>query len=803
MNIKDKLGKEILYFDGGMGTLLQQRGLTTSEIPEMWNITHSDVIEDIHFQYMKSGSNFITANTFGANRFKFFGQDGITVDTIVGAAMDNAKNAREKFGGNCWIALDIGPCGKLLKPFGTLDFEEAVDVFAETVRAGVKYGADLIIIETMNDLYETKAAVLAAKENSDLPVFVTNAYDLSGKLMTGASPEAVCATLEGLRVDAIGMNCSYGPRDMLPIVQRLVKCSSLPIIVSPNAGLPTSVNGKTVYNVGSGEFAEIMKEIAETGAHVLGGCCGTTPEYISAVKKITADFRPVPVSKKDITCVSSYTNAVYFGEKPILIGERINPTGKKLFKEALRNGDTDYILNVGIKQEDAGADILDVNVGLPEIDEAEVLESTVTNLQSVTALPLQIDTTDSDALGRAMRLYNGKPMVNSVNGTKESMDAVFPLVKKYGGLVVALTLDEKGIPKSAQERVKIAERIISEAEKYSIGKNDIIVDPLAMTISADNKSALCTLEAVERLTSLGINTSLGVSNISFGLPNREYINSSFFAMALTKGLSAAIMNPHSLEMMKVYKSFVALSGMDENCMDYIEFSQNVTTVSSIKESANSAKDSSDDKNLKFAIVKGLKEKSYELAKECLKTVKPLDLINDQIVPALDIVGKGFEDKTVFLPQLLISAESAKAAFDAVKEKIAQSGGSGSDKCCFVIATVQGDIHDIGKNIVKVLLENYGFNVIDLGRDVAPETVLEAVEKHNAPIVGLSALMTTTVPAMEETVRLIKKHFPNVKTVVGGAVLTEEYASMIGADKYAADAMETVRYAEKINAEISK
>lgn len=803
MSIKDKLGKEILYFDGGMGTLLQQRGLTTSEMPEMWNITHSDVIEDIHFQYMKSGSNLITANTFGANRFKFFGQNGITVETIVGAAMDNAKKAREKFGGNCWIALDIGPCGKLLKPFGTLDFEEAVDVFAETVRAGVKYGADLIIIETMNDLYETKAAVLAAKENSDLPVFVTNAYDLSGKLMTGASPEAVCATLEGLRVDAIGMNCSYGPRDMLPIVKRLVKCSSLPIIVSPNAGLPTSVNGKTVYNVGSIEFAEIMKEIAETGAHVLGGCCGTTPEYISAVKRITANFRPVPVSKKNITCVSSYTNAVYFGEKPILIGERINPTGKKLFKEALRNRDTDYILNVGIKQEDAGADILDVNVGLPEIDEAEVLESTVTNLQSVTALPLQIDTTDSDALGRAMRLYNGKPMVNSVNGTKESMDSVFPLVKKYGGLVVALTLDEEGIPKSAQERVKIAERIISEAEKYSIGKNDIIVDPLAMTISADNKSALCTLEAVERLTSLGINTSLGVSNISFGLPNREYINSSFFAMALTKGLSAAIMNPHSLEMMKVYKSFVALSGMDENCMDYIEFSQNVTTVSSIKENANSANNSSDDKNLKFAIVKGLKEKSYELAKECLKTVKPLDLINEQIVPALDIVGKGFEDKTVFLPQLLISAESAKAAFDAVKEKIAKSGGSGSDKCRFVIATVQGDIHDIGKNIVKVLLENYGFNVIDLGRDVAPETVLEAVEKHNAPIVGLSALMTTTVPAMEETVRLIKKRFPSVKTVVGGAVLTEEYASMIGADKYAADAMETVRYAEKINAEISK
>lgn len=804
MNIKEKLGKEILYFDGGMGTLLQKRGLKPSEIPEMWNITHPDIIEDIHLQYLKSGSNIITANTFGANRFKFPKDGETTVDDIVKAAIKNAKNACEKVCNThmSLVALDIGPCGKLLKPFGTLDFEEAVDIFSETVRAGVKYGADLIIIETMNDLYETKAAVLAAKENCDLPIFVTNAYDLSEKLMTGASPEAVCATLEGLGVDAIGVNCSYGPRDMLPIVKRLAKCSSLPIIVNPNAGLPTSVNGETKYNVGSEEFAKVMREIAESGAHVLGGCCGTTPEYIAALKKELKGFIPKYPSKKNITCIASYTHAVYFDKKPVLIGERINPTGKKLFKEALRNHDTDYILNVGIKQEDAGADVLDVNVGLPEIDEVQILSETVSNLQSVTSLPLQIDTTNSAALERAMRLYNGKPMVNSVNGTKESMNAVFSLVKKYGGLVVALTLDEDGIPQTSDERVEIAKRIVNEAKKYGIERKDIIVDPLAMTISADNMSALCTLDSVEKLTKFGIKTSLGVSNISFGLPNREYINSAFFAMALTKGLSAAIMNPHSLEMMKIYKSFIALLGMDENCSDYIEFSQSVTTVSAKKDTSDSKDISSSDDNLKFAIIKGLKEKSYSVAKKCLEETEPLTLINEQIVPALDIVGKGFEEKTVFLPQLLISAESAKAAFDAVKETIALNGGTGSDKCCFVIATVQGDIHDIGKNIVKVLLENYGFNVIDLGRDVAPEVVLEAVKKYNAPIVGLSALMTTTVPAMEETVKLIKSNYPNVKTVVGGAVLTEEYASMIGADKYAADAMETVRYAETINDEIN-
>lgn len=796
MSILNRLGKELLFFEGGMGTSLQKRGLKPGELPEVWNLTHPDVICDIHLAYLNAGCNIIKLNTFGANPLKF--SDKSELKAIIGAAFSNAKKAIELSGrkDDIYIALDIGPSGKLLKPLGDMDFEDAVSIFGETVKYGSDLGMDLVLIETMNDMYETKAAVLGAKENCDLPIFVTNAYDMSGKLMTGATPEAVCATLEGLGANAIGLNCSYGPREMLSIVKRLAVCSSLPLIVCPNAGLPQIVDGKTVYDVNKTEFADLMKEIVDVGVHVAGGCCGTTPEYMEEMILKLKGTVPKKVTPKNLSTISSYTHAVEFGKRHVIIGERINPTGKKAFKEALRNNDIDYILNEGIKQEEAGAHVLDVNVGLPEIDEEAAMKTVVTSLQAVTNLPLQIDTTNPKAMETALRLYNGKAMINSVNGTKESMEAVFPLVKKYGGLVVALTLDENGIPKTAKGRCEIADKIFKTAARYGIEQKDIIVDTLAMTISADTSGGAVTLDALQSLTADGKNTVLGVSNISFGLPQREFINSAFYTMALSKGLKAAIINPLSVEMMKAYKSYMALSGQDENCMEYIDFASKVT----VNESFNtSAADSQKNTNgLKDAIIKGLKSEAELYASKLLETMDALDIINKEIVPALDTVGKGFEQKTVYLPQLLISAEAASAAFNEIKKKISSQKTKTKSKCTFVIATVKGDIHDIGKNIVKVLLENYGFNVIDLGKDVEPEAVLEAAKKYGAPIVGLSALMTTTVPSMEETVRLIKKHLPHVKTVVGGAVLTEEYAKMIGADKYAADAMETVRYAEEIN-----
>jgi len=797
MNISEAMQKSLLFFDGGMGTLLQKRGLKPGELPEMWNIERAKDITDIHLEYLNAGANIITTNTFGANIFKM--SEDVLGD-VVKAAVANAKKAIDISGKKetGFVALDIGPCGRLLKPLGDLDFEDAVEIFAKTIRAGAGQGADLILIETMNDLYETKAAVLAAKENSALPVFVTNAYDTTEKLMTGASPEAVCATLEGLGVSAIGVNCSFGPAQMLPIVKRLAAVSSIPLIVNPNAGLPSFKDGKTTYDITEDEFADIMEEIAGCGARILGGCCGTTPAYIAKVFDKLKNFDPVPVTKKNISMISSYTHAVEFGKKPVLIGERINPTGKKLFKEALRNHDIDYVLNVGIKQEEAGVDVLDVNVGLPEIDEISLMTEVVSKLQAVTSLPLQIDTANPEAMEKAMRIYNGKPMVNSVNGKEEIMDAVFPLVKKYGGLVVALTLDENGIPETAEGRVAIAEKIYKKAADYGIDKKDIIVDTLAMTISADNKSAQTTLDALSMIEKKGGLTSLGVSNISFGLPSRDYINGTFFTMALTRGLSAAIINPHSVEMIKSYKSFMALSGYDDNCSDYIDFASKVTVTESVKTTDSAPVDNSSDP-LQSAIVKGLGSSAYTACKELLDKKDALEVINSHIVPALDTVGKGFENKTIFLPQLLISAEAAKSAFSAVKETMASKGEKTDKKCKFVIATVHGDIHDIGKNIVRALLENYGFDVLDLGKDVSPETVRDAVIESKAPIVGLSALMTTTVPAMEETVKLIREASPDTKIVVGGAVLTKEYADSMGADKYAADAMEAVRYAEEINA----
>lgn len=792
MNIKELLNKKRLYIDGGMGTLLQKRGLQPGEKPESWNITHPDDITDIHLSYLKAGSNIITTNTFGANRLK-----SDNPEEIISAAIRNAKRAIDLYEGNkeeCFIAFDVGPLGKMLEPLGDMPFEKAVEIFAESIKLGAKHGADLVIIETMTDSYETKAALLAAKESCDLPVFVTNAYDETGKLLTGASPKAMIALLEGLRADAIGINCSLGPHQMKNIAEEYLKLSSLPVIVSPNAGMPRTENGKTVFDVDAEEFSLVMKEIAEMGADVLGGCCGTTPDYIKATVEKTKALPYSPTENKNLTLVSSYTHAVEIGNDPVLIGERINPTGKKRFKEALREGDINYIVNEGIAQEEKGVHILDVNVGLPEIDEDSMLVNSVKELQSVLDLPLQLDTAKKSAMEKAMRIYNGKPMVNSVNGKKEVMDEILPLVKKYGGVVIALTIDESGIPDTAEGRTAIAEKILKECEKYGIDKKDVIVDPLAMAVSSDDNSAKITLDSVKMIKeTLGVKTSLGVSNVSFGLPSRETLNAYFLSLAFMNGLDCAIMNPFSDTMMGSYHTYMALMGKDKSCINYISFFKDFTLTS--EKSASSVKtDSTDENPLVRAIVKGLKEPSYSEAKKALENTEPLSVINEQIVPALDKVGKLFEEKKMYLPQLLMSAEAASRAFDAVKAVMKDSGLKESKK--IVLATVKGDIHDIGKNIVKVLLENYGFTVIDLGKDVAPETVLEAAKREKADIVGLSALMTTTTEAMAETVKLINEQLPQVKTVVGGAVLTKEFADKIGATFYAKDAMETVRFAQK-------
>ena len=683
----------------------------------------------------------------------------------------------------------MGPCGRLLEPLGDLSFEDAVALFAANVKEAVKNGADLILIETMNDAYETKAAVLAAKENSSLPIFVTNVYDEGGHLMTGADPAAMVALLEGLGVDALGVNCSLGPDKMLPVVEQLCKYSSVPVIVNPNAGLPSTKNGKTEFNINAEAFSDCMRKIAVSGAAVLGGCCGTTPEFIKKTVEKTADI-PLNITEKNYTLVSSYTHAHEVGgKKPTLIGERINPTGKPKFKEALRRNDIPYIVNEGLSQAEKGVHILDVNVGLPEIDEKEMMIRAVLQLQAVCELPLQIDSTDPAVLEGAMRIYNGKPLVNSVNGDEESMESVFPLVKKYGGTVIALTLDKDGIPETAAERFAIAEKIIARAAEYGIAKKDIVADPLALTVSSNQESANITLDTVKMLKNAGIRTSLGVSNISFGLPHRETVNSVFFTAALCAGLDCAIMNPFAEGMLNAYYAFNALTGRDAACAEYISYAAGIT---------DTAVPAGETLGLKAAVIKGLREQAVKAAHELAENTPPLEIINNYIIPALDTVGNDFENKKAYLPQLLMSAEAASAAFEVIKEKLPPKSESSDRKV--ILATVKGDIHDIGKNIVKVMLESYGFTVCDLGRDVPPEAVVKAALEENCRLVGLSALMTTTVPSMEETIKQLKKADPKIKTIVGGAVLTQEYADMIGADYYGRDAMESVRCAEKFYSE---
>ena len=783
-DILSTIKEKRLYFDGGTGTVLQELGLPAGTPPEIWNIENPSKITELHKGYINAGANIIKTNTFGVNRDKYD-----NFEELIAAAMSCAKDAAED-NENIFIAFDMGPTGQLLKPLGNMEFEYAVELFAANIKLAEKYGADLILIETMNDSYETKAAVLAAKENSSLPVFVTNVYDESHKLMTGAEPKAMIAMLESMDVDALGMNCSLGPDKMLEILDEFCRYASVPIIVNPNAGLPVATGGKTVFNTSAEEFSEYMIKMADMGATVLGGCCGTTPEYIKFTVEKTKGLPYSVPEFKHHTLVSSYTHAVEIGKSPVLIGERINPTGKSKLKAALREDNMNYILSEAVSQEEVGVHILDVNVGLPEIDEKSMMKKTVEAVQAVTNIPLQIDSVSPNVLEAAMRVYNGKPLVNSVNGEEDKLLQILPLVKKYGGAVIALTIDENGIPETAEERVEIAKKIIDRAKEYGIDKKDIIVDPLVLTVSSNTKNALVTLEAVRLIHNMGICTSLGVSNISFGLPHREKINSVFFAQALENGLDCAIMNPFAKDMLDVYYAHRVLHNMDEACGEYIAYA-NSEADDTLKATPSVETDAN--KDLKHAVLKGMKDKAAKCAKTMLEAVKPLDIINGEIIPALNQIGADFEKKKAFLPQLLMSAEAASAAFEVVKEKLPKT--EKDTKKAVVLATVKGDIHDIGKNIVKVMLESYGFRVYDLGRDVAPETVLECAMEKDCKLVGLSALMTTTVPAMEETIKLLHSKALSIKTVVGGAVLNAEYAKMINSDYYASDAMETVRIAE--------
>ena len=793
MNLREKLGRERLFFDGGTGTLLQAQGLKGGELPETWNLLYPERIAALHRAYLEAGADIICTNTFGANTLKFPAGGQFDLETIVKAGVEIARSARAEVGreADAYIALDMGPTGKLLKPMGELDFEDAVSLYAQVVRIGAAAGADLVIIETMSDSYEAKAAVLAAKENCDLPVIVTTVYGENGKLLTGGTVASTVALLEGLGVDALGVNCGMGPAQMEPIVKDLAACASLPIVVNPNAGLPRTEGGRTVFDVGPEEFAAVMETLSAYGVHLMGGCCGTTPDHIRALTTRCRSLPFVPPVKKERTVVSSYSRAVEIGKNPVLIGERINPTGKKRFKQALREHDIEYLLNEGFAQEEAGAHILDVNVGLPEINEPALLTEAVCAIQAVIPLPLQLDTSDPIAMERAMRRYNGKPMLNSVSGKAESMEAVFPLVKKYGGVVVGLTLDEGGIPDTADGRVAIAKKIRDTAAQYGIPAHDIVIDPLTLTVSSQADAALVTLEALGRIgPEVGCPTILGVSNVSFGLPQRELVNSAFFTMALQKGLSCAILNPLSAGMMAAWRSYRALTGLDGQCGDYIAAYGGQAAAPAASAAAGPAAP------LDECVIRGLKEGAAEAAKAALASgAAPLELVDKLLIPALDQVGQGFEKGTLYLPQLLMSAEAAKAAFEVVKAAMADQPQE--KRGTVVLATVKGDIHDIGKNIVKVLLENYGFQVDDLGRDVAPEAIAAAAAQPEVRLVGLSALMTTTVVHMEETIALLRQQAPQVQVVVGGAVLTAEYAERIGAHCYAKDAMATVHFAQQV------
>ncbi|NFA04057.1 homocysteine methyltransferase [Clostridium botulinum] len=786
MNIKDYIKENILIFDGAMGTMLQKLGLKISDLPEELNILEPEKIINIHRKYIEAGAKVITTNTFGANEIKLK-QSEFSLESIIDKAIGNVKKAGENK--EILIALDIGPIGQLLEPMGTLKFEEAYEIFKRQIVQGQKSGADIILIETMTDLYEAKAAILAAKENTNLPVFCTMTFEKNKRTFTGCTPLSMVLTLEGLGVDALGVNCSLGPNELGDIVDEIIKYSSIPIMVQPNAGLPTVKEGKTIYNIKPKEFAAFQRSIVKKGVRIVGGCCGTTDEFIREIVYSLKDVEIKNLKENNICGVCSSTKAVLIDGVKI-IGERINPTGKKLFKEALRNNDIDYILKEAIAQVESGADILDVNVGLPEIDEEETMKKVIREIQSIIDTPLQIDSNNPKVIEKALRVYNGKAIVNSVNGEEEVLDSVLPLIKKYGAAVVALTLDDKGIPKKAEERLKIAEKIVNKALEYGIRREDIFIDCLVLTASAQQGDVGETLKAVALVKEkLKVKTILGVSNISFGLPNRELINKTFLAMSLQSGLDLPILNPNNKEMINIINAYRVLNNEDKGAANYIErYTNEISNSKEVKIPKNNL-------TLKEIVIKGIKEESYSKTKELIKNRDELLIINEELIPALDEVGEKYEKGIIFLPQLIQSAETVKKAFTVIKEKLREDNSPKINKGKILMATVKGDIHDIGKNIVKVILENYGFDIIDLGKDVEAEKIVEEVKKNNIKLVGLSALMTTTVNSMKETIKILKERGMDCKVFVGGAVLNKEYAEMINADYYAKDAKEAVDIAK--------
>ena len=786
MTLLQDLKTKRLYYDGSCGTYLQNKGLEAGDIPELLNLRSPDLIVEMHRAYLKAGADIILTNTFGANRLKFK-DENISVNEVVTAAVDNAKRA-VALEGHGYVSLDIGPLGKILAPVGDLAFEEAYDYFKEIVIAGRDAGCDLITIETMSDTYEIKAAMLAAKEHADLPLFVTGAFQEDGRMLTGSSIDAFAELVTSLGADAMGMNCSFGPAETLPLMKELSEIATIPLIANPNAGLPVVRDGETFYDIDDDAYAEYMVAFAEIGVQIIGGCCGTFPSYIEKTVERTKDMPMASPRGRLRTAPSSYTHIVDIGEKPYMIGERLNPTGKKYLQQALKDHHTSAVLAIALEEEEDGAHILDVNVGVPGLDEAEVLPNLIRELQGVTSLPLQIDTTNVDAMETAARIYNARPPLNSVSGKKDVMDAIFPIAKKYGALCVALLLDDDGIPKTVDKRMEIVDAILKEGARYGLSKEHFLFDPLAMTISSQKNGATVVLETLRRLKERGLHSTLGVSNISFGLPNRDAINGHFYAMCLAAGLSAGIVNPSSAAMQRAYKSSMALLEHDPDFNDFIQ---------AFAEEEAEIKAAEGEHDLSYAIEKGLAKEAKDLADGLLAHREPIDIINDFLVPSLDKVGREFEAKTLFLPQLLRAADAAAAAFTVIRKRMDEKGTAAENKGRIIVATVKGDIHDIGKNIVKALLENYGFDIIDLGKDVRPDTVAEKVIEYDVKLVGLSALMTTTVPFMEATIRLIHEKSPDTKIMVGGAVLTKEYADEIEADRYCKDAMASVRYAEEL------
>ncbi|ADQ15132.1 homocysteine S-methyltransferase family protein [Halanaerobium hydrogeniformans] len=791
MELENRLGKKVMLFDGAMGTVLQQRGLKAGSVPEILNIGKKEVIIDIHKSYLKAGSEIITTNTFGANKLKMSEID-YTVEEIISAAVENAKRAVIESSKDALVALGLGPLGELLEPMGSLTFDEAYSLYQQQILQGVKSGVDIIHIETIADLCEAKAAVLAAKENSNLPVFCTLTFEEDGRTFTGGNIHSTISVLEGLGVDALGLNCSLGPEKLESLAEEVLKYSNTPVILQANAGLPVVEEGKTVFKLSPEEYYKPIARLYEKGLAVVGGCCGTNEDFIALI----ADFLKDKAVKKSnneeisIACTPSKWKDL---KKINVVGERINPTGKNEFKKALRNKDLDYITRVAIEQVEAGADILDVNLGLPEINEEEMMVKVIKELQAILDIPLQIDSSDENVIAKALRYYNGTAVVNSINGETEVLEKTLPLIKKYGAAVIALTMDEDGIPETAEGRFEIAKRIVNKAEEYGIKREKIIVDCLTLTASAQQKGVKETLKALKMVKEkLNVNTTLGVSNVSFGLPARAVLNRNFLTLALYQGLNLAIIDPNDSEMMANIKAFKVLANLDKGAVEYIEFMANVDQEEIKKE--NSAIETME---LEEIIVKGIKKEAAKLTKKLLAEKDALEIVNNHLIPALDIVGERYEEGKIFLPQLVQSAETVKEAFAVLKAEMAKNGDEDISRGEIVLATVKGDVHDIGKNIVKTVLENYGYKIIDLGRNVSENEVKKVVKDNNIKLLGLSALMTTTVKNMEKTIQIVKEENPDCLIMVGGAVLTPDYAEMINADYYAKDAKDAVEIAKKI------